>query len=67
MLRIVEHKQRSFFDASYLVPDGRECEFARFYAREILPLVTDRDYEELDASEVDLRRTLLTGPCPKAT
>ncbi len=47
MLRIVEHKQRSFFDASYLVPDGRECEFARFYAREILPLVTDRDYEEL--------------------
>ena len=46
MLRIVEHTQRSFFDAGYLVADQRDFEFARFYAREILPLVTDRDFVE---------------------
>ena len=44
MLRVTDHKQRSFFDAAYLVTDQREFEFARFYAREILPLVTDRDF-----------------------
>jgi transposase len=44
MLRVSEHKQRSFFDAGYLVSDEREFAFARFYAREILPLVTDRDF-----------------------
>ena len=44
MLRVTDHKQRSFFDAGYLVADQREFEFGRFYAREILPLVTDRDF-----------------------
>lgn len=46
MLRVKDHKQRSFFDAGYLVADQRDFEFARFYAREILPLVTDRDFVE---------------------
>jgi transposase len=47
MLRPRETSQRSFFDASFLVGDQACFEFARFYAREILPLVTDRDFEEL--------------------
>ncbi len=46
MLRVSDHKQRSFFDAGYLVADQRDFEFARFYAREILPLATDRDFVE---------------------
>jgi hypothetical protein len=29
MLRVSEHKQRSFFDAGYLVSDEREFAFAR--------------------------------------
>ena len=46
MLRVSDHKQRSFFDAGYLVSDERDFAFARFYEREILPLVTDRDFVE---------------------
>jgi len=46
MLLVSDHKQRSFFDAGYLVGDQREFEFARFYEREILPLVTDQDFVE---------------------
>jgi transposase len=40
-----EPGQRSFFDASFLAPDQSCFEFARFYAREIVPLATDRDFE----------------------
>lgn len=47
MLRVSDPKQRSFFDAGYLVSDERDFAFARFYAREILPLVTDRDFVDL--------------------
>lgn len=46
MLRPRETRQRSFFDASWLVGSEHGFDFARFYAREILPLVTDADFEE---------------------
>lgn len=47
MLAPREPGQRSFFDASFLAPDQSCFEFARFYAREIVPLATDRDFEAL--------------------
>jgi transposase len=47
MLRVSVGQQRSFLDAVSLAPNDKRFEFARFYAREILPLVTDRDFEDL--------------------
>jgi hypothetical protein len=47
MLRVSVGQQRSFLDAVTLAPNDKRFEFARFYAREILPLVTDRDFAEL--------------------